>query len=103
MSEHEHTRLNRDRLVRGVKLNLSVIGASYLVTLLLSTGLNGLPEMLLFAKLNIFALPLAYGTSLFDYPTWVWYIASLLWALQYLHYAGFTLRDLVATARGEPA
>lgn len=81
-----------------MKVNVTVVAAAYLVTLVMSESLDGLPEILLFAKLNVFALPLAAGTSLFEFPMWVWYIASLMWILQVMHYAGLTVVDAVRFA-----
>jgi len=81
-------------VIRAIKLNVTVAVTGYILTLLHGHSLAGLAEMLLLVKLNVFALPLAVGTSLFQYPLWVWYVVVLLWVLQVLHYAGVRVRDV---------
>jgi hypothetical protein len=89
------------RIIRSVKLNATIVATVYLTAHILSGSVSALPEMLLFVKLNVFALPLAAGTSLFDYPVWVWYVTVLLWVLQGMHYAGVSVRDAVRFAVNE--
>lgn len=70
------------------------IGICYLVALVANDGIRALPELLLAAKLNVAAVPLA-GVGVLNLHWWQWYVIVVLWALQLVHFAGYDLEDAV--------
>lgn len=77
------------------------IGVAYLLAILASEGLQGLPEVLLAMKLNVVVIPLA-ATGVIRFEWWVWYVLAVMWTVQIIHLGGWSLQDVIRGTIGVP-
>mgnify|MGYP000168040721 FL=1 len=80
------------RILASIKLNATLAAAVVLLTAN-HPGTVSIAELLFLVKLNVFALPIVYWTDMFTHDPWVWYVISLLWGLQAMHYLRVSVRD----------
>ena len=91
------------KLVSTVSLNIANFVVAWLAAVIYSGGdpsVVTIAKIVLAVKLNVFAIPLSWTPAL-SLPLWIYYVISVLWLAQIVHYTEYSVAGIVGEVEAD--